>query len=170
MHIFPCIYIKTLLILFIVYRVPVESSNHHFSAPVEVIHDVLKFWLECFFVNCVEIDVLFCSDLYSLVLLMINVLDVADKASHLDEIILDPLGNLFHFVPNLLEEHHSVAAGSHQDFAVDHLHLAEIHFGDPLESKVFQALWLDAESLPLAIKRVDAVLQMVKETTLGEVL
>jgi hypothetical protein len=169
MLVLSCIDIKGRLVLLVVNRVSVLSSNLQMSTLKEVVHNVFQLWFESLSIDCVEINQFFVSDLDVVVRISASFV-VVNKAPNLDSVVFDPFSDLFHFVPNLLEKHDFIRAGRNQDLSVDKLHQAEILFGNPLIPIVFKVFWVDTECLSLSIETINPVFQVVMEAPHREVL
>lgn len=74
-------------------------SKHHLSAVHVVVHGIFKFWLQRFFINQVEVDLIISGDLQPLVSL-----DVEYHTSCMNEVILLPESSACHIIHLDFEE------------------------------------------------------------------
>ena len=95
----PLIDIEASLICLVSNTVSHLSTKHHLTASHVVVHDVLKIWHKCIWVDEVEVNELFSCQLYS----NISWHEV-DECSLIDRMIVNPLHDFLVLIPLLLEE------------------------------------------------------------------
>lgn len=134
----------------------------------EVEHDVFEGWLECLWVNQIEVHLVVGGHLDPFV-----ALNEVDEASHVNLVVLLPLfGNILVLVLLLddLEEYYLTGRPSNECLVVEQVHLSKVHVGHLLELHLLGIIAVDGEGLSLSVERVDHVLVRIVETLVWEVL
>lgn len=145
-----------------------SGTKHHLVAAHEVEHDVLKGWLECLWINQIEIHLIVGGNLNPFVSF-----DEVDEASHVDLVVLLPLlGHILVLVFFLddLEKHNFTRGSSDECLIIEKIHLTEVHICHLLELDGLSIISINSESLALSVEGVDYVLIRVVETLVREIL
>jgi len=100
MLVLSCVDVEVLLSCFVGDAVLNCAAKHHLIALHEVIHRVLKGWLESFWIDQIKIDFIICGNLYSLVSF-----DKVDKSSNFNCVVVNPLTSARHRVFLDVKEH-----------------------------------------------------------------
>ena len=86
MHEFSSVDSKGFLVSLVGYTISDSGTKHHLVTSHEVEHDILEGWLECLWVNQIEVNLIISSNLDPFVSF-----DEVDEASHVDLVVLFPL-------------------------------------------------------------------------------
>ena len=158
--------IDVLLILFEGDTESLVLSQDHHGTLHEVIHNVLEFWLPCFFVlNRIELDVLIFNYVEN-----ISCLVTRYETSALEGVILLPNLNFFVLIVLLFEKENLLGTSCNKNGVSKHDHVAQVKIGNLFIGEIREIFSVDFERVALPIETVDLVQVLIIKRLLGEVL
>jgi len=123
-------------------------TKHHLIASHEVKHNVLKSWLECFWINKIKVNLIISCNLNSLISF-----NEENETSSIKNIVLLPFLDIFvFFVNNLFEKQNLTGTPGNQSSTVDQEHLAQIKFSHLFEFDVGGIGGIDVDGLALSVE------------------